>query len=61
MTKDQMYDYCESMRERDRFCSVSSSCSGPCQSNLACDHPFPEGKVIYRGGTYGSCRFEVEE
>lgn len=61
MKYSEMIDYCESNRDKERFCRVSCACSGPCVSNLAKDRPFPEGVTIYRGGDYGSCRFEVEE
>ena len=56
MTEENMYQYCENNRGKDRFCNCSSACSGPCQSNLACDYPLPDGvTAIYRGGNYGSC------
>lgn len=62
MTYDQMMQYCERHRESDRFCSLSSACSGPCRSNLASDDANEiNGIKIYRGGNYGSCRFEVTE
>ena len=61
MTEENMYQYCENNRGKDRFCNCSSACSGPCQSNLACDYPLPDGvTAIYRGGNYGSCCFETD-
>ena len=61
MTYDEMLAYCDHHRETDGFCFISSACSGPCPSNLACDYPMPEGVTVYRGGNYGACRFEVED
>lgn len=56
-----MCAYCDSERGDGGFCRVSSSCSGPAPSNLACDYPMPEGKRIYRGGVYGGCKFAVDK
>ena len=64
MTYDEMLAYCEEHRGEDRFCGLSSSCSGPCRSNLYSDDKFErqhKGIEVYRGGSYGSCRFEVAE
>lgn len=61
MKYEEMIDYCNSNRGADGFCRCSTACSGPCMSNLAADYPMPEGVTVYRGGNYGSCRFEVEE
>lgn len=60
MTYDEMYEFCGSKKESDGFCRCSSACSGPCLSNLGSDHPFPEGKLVFRGGNHGSCRFEID-
>ena len=63
MTYEEMMKYCSSHREPDGFCSLCSGCSGPSYSNMAVDfeRPLPQGVRVYRGGTYGSCRFEVLE
>ena len=61
MKLEEMYQYCEANRDADRFCSLCSSCSGPSRSNMAEDFPFPAGKLVYRGGSYGSCYFEVDK
>lgn len=55
-----MLAQCRDSREADGFCSVCSSCSGPSFSNLACDHPFPDGSIVFRGGNRGGCRFVVD-
>ena len=60
-TWNDVDEYCNSQRESDGFCRVCSSCSGPCPSNLGCDYPMPEGKLILRGGSYGSCRFVIDK
>ena len=59
MTYEQMCSYCDSQRESDGFCSVSTACSGPSLSNLACDYPHNPDVKIYRGGNYGGCKFVV--
>ena len=65
MTYDEMQSYCEKNRNHEtRFCRLCAGCSGPATSNLARDwdvmqeHP---GITIYRGGSFGSCRFEVQD
>ncbi len=63
MSYTEMCAYCASMRDTDRFCRVSSACSGPGYSNLACD--YGEGAVPgcthFRGGNHGSCHFLVRD
>ena len=62
MTYEEMMRYCHRHRESDGLCRISSACSGPCQSNLARDYKDEKENItIYRGGNYGSCRFEVTE
>ena len=59
MTYDEMMAYCRRHRDSDGFCRCNSSCSGPTYSNLACDHPYPEGMDVFRGAGCG-CRFVVK-
>lgn len=62
MTYDEMINYCKHHRESDGFCSVSSSCSGPCRSNLLKDDEYENahpGVKVYSGGRYGSCKFYI--
>ena len=64
MTYEQMLDYCESNRDEQRFCTICDSCSGACRTNLQYDIDRMEEDpsiVIFRGGRYGSCCFEVRE
>lgn len=67
MTWDEVFEFCESHRDRDRFCEISCACSGPCYSNLFCDSEerrelaFNRDEHILRGGSYGSCKFYVKD
>lgn len=61
MSYDDMMAYCRSNRDSDGFCRCCNGCSGATTSNLAEDYPMPDGLTVYRGGNYGSCRFEVRE
>ena len=57
---NEMLDYCESNRDKERFCRCSCACSGATYSNLTCDQKYYTNETVPFRGKCGTL-FLVEK